>query len=203
MDDYNEIKKSITKSQHVQRCWDLSKPIPDDDIDLLVYAATNCPSKQNFKFYSLHVITNREIIESIHTMTEGGYTKTGEMTTNSQTLANVLFVFEDVETTENHKKQWIDREKSIETIPKRDADMAIGVAAGYINLLSAMLGYNTGFCACFNGKDIANKLGLNNNVRLILGVGYPDNSRNRRMHHVTDQKMGRKIKEPIEVWYHR
>lgn len=203
MNNYNDIRKFIIKSQHVQRCWDLTKSIPDDDIDLLVFAATNCPSKQNFKFYKLHVITNRKIIEKIHAMTTGGFTKAGETTTNSQTLANLLFVFEDIELSEQYKKHWVDRDNSLEWITRRDADMAIGVAAGYINMLSTMLGYSTGFCACFDSKEVSDELGLNNNVRLILGVGYSDTTRDRRTHHVTDQMMVRKIKEAIEVQFYR
>ena len=58
--------------------------MPEDDIDLLVHAATNCPSKQNFKFYNLHVVTNRDIIEKVHSMTEGLRNLEGEMSTNSQ-----------------------------------------------------------------------------------------------------------------------
>ena len=62
--------------------------------------ATNCPSKQNFKFYNLHVVTNRDIIEKVHSMTEGLRNLEGEMSTNSQTLANLLIIFEDIDTTD-------------------------------------------------------------------------------------------------------
>ena len=33
---------------------------------------------------------------------------------------------------------------------KRDADMSIGIASGYLNLISTMLNYKTGYCACFD-----------------------------------------------------
>ena len=61
--EHNDIKKAIIRSQHCQRNWDLSKQIPQDDIDLIVYAASNCPSKQNVSFYNLHAITNRDILK--------------------------------------------------------------------------------------------------------------------------------------------
>ena len=56
------ISKAIIRSQHCQRNWDLSKSIPKEDLDLLVTAATECPSKQNVAFYKAYFITNRQII---------------------------------------------------------------------------------------------------------------------------------------------
>ena len=61
--DHKDLKKSIIKSQHVQRNWDLSREMPEDDIDLLVHAATNCPSKQNFKFYTLSKVSKEDKTE--------------------------------------------------------------------------------------------------------------------------------------------
>ena len=46
------IKKSIHKSQHCNRNWDLSKSIPQEDIDLITESATQCPVKQNLNFES-------------------------------------------------------------------------------------------------------------------------------------------------------
>ena len=68
----DQIKKAVIKSQHCQRNWDLSKSMPKEDLDVLVFAATNCPSKQNVSFYKVHVITNRDVIEKIH---ENAYSK--------------------------------------------------------------------------------------------------------------------------------
>lgn len=198
-----DIKAKIKKSQHVQRCWDLSKQIPETDIDLLVYAATNCPSKQNFKFYKLHVITDRDKIEQIHSMTEGITNTEDELTTNPQTLANLLFVFESVEPTQNLKDKLLLKDHDKASIAKRDADMAIGVAGGYVNVLATMLGYGTGYCACFDGNDVSKAMGFDNEVRLMMGIGFKDPTRHRRMHHVSSKMMGRHLKEPIEVEYHR
>ena len=201
--DHKDIKESIEKSQHVQRNWDLSREIPQDDIDLLVYSATNCPSKQNYKFYNLHVVTNRDIIEKVHSMTEGLRNLEGEMSTNSQTLANLLIIFEDIDTSDRHREKWELRDNSVEHVARRDADMAIGVATGYINVLATMLGYSTGFCACFDGNEVAKVLGFKNEVRLMLGIGFAGNRKNRRIHHKTGKMMGQRIKEPISVTYHR
>ena len=86
------IKKSIHKSQHCNRNWDLSKTIPQEDVDLIVESATQCPVKQNLNFYKTHVITDRDKIEKIHNATAGFFID-GVRHTNSQTLANVLLAF--------------------------------------------------------------------------------------------------------------
>ena len=55
------IKKSIHKSQHCNRNWDLSKTIPQEDVDLIVESATQCPVKQNLNFYKYNFIKERVI----------------------------------------------------------------------------------------------------------------------------------------------
>lgn len=107
-----EIIKAIIKSQRCQRNWDLTQSIPEEDLRLLVTAATYCPSKQNIAFYKVHVVTNRDLIDQIHAHTTGFTVRRGEnneiiptirlgeddpveFIPNDQVLANVLFVFED------------------------------------------------------------------------------------------------------------
>jgi nitroreductase len=192
-----EIKKAVIRSQHCQRNWDLSKEIPQDDLDLIVHAATQCPSKQNIAFYKVHFITNRELIEKIHSKT-AGFTnyKTGELETNSQTLANLLIAFEEEDYFSRHKSDSVFRNDEMLTLDatgkltetqleslKRDLHMAIGIAAGYVNLTSSMLGYGTGCCACFNASEISEIIGVKNPIKLLMGVGFKDESRPRREHH--------------------
>jgi nitroreductase len=187
----------VISSQHCQRNWDLSKEIPQDDLDLIVHAATQCPSKQNIAFYKVHFITNRELIEKIHSKT-AGFTnyKTGELETNSQTLANLLIAFEEEDYFSRHKSDSVFRNDEMLTLDatgkltetqleslKRDLHMAIGIAAGYVNLTSSMLGYGTGCCACFNASEISEIIGVKNPIKLLMGVGFKDESRPRREHH--------------------
>lgn len=196
---HNEIKKTVIRSQHVQRNWDLTKQIPEEDLELLIHAVTNCPSKQNFAFYKAHFITNREKIESIHALTEGLRNMKGEMSTNSQTLANLLVVFEDVDPSQELIDKWKLRDKAnLETL-KRDQQMAVGVAAGYLNVIASMLGYGTGCCACYNDEEVRQKIGFDKRPLLMMGIGFKDETRNRREHHLTGEMMGRRVKEPIEV----
>ena len=94
------LEKTITKSQRCQRNWDLSREIPKEDIKTMQVSVTDCASKQNRVFYKTKFITNRDIIEKIHANTVGARVHTEEgfyseeaISTNSQTLANLVVVF--------------------------------------------------------------------------------------------------------------
>lgn len=207
-DASTHIKKAVIRSQHVQRNWDLSKEMPQDDIDLLVHAATNCPSKQNFKFYDLHVITNRNTIEEIYKHTKGLGIKNEEsgkveMTTNSQVLAHSLFIFTDTVRSAQYKEKWKNDDDALEKNWMRDQDMAIGIAAGYVNVIASQLGYGTGCCACFMNDPIQEIIGSDGKIVLMMGVGLKDDSLNRRVHHETGRMMHTFIKEPITVHYNK
>jgi nitroreductase len=189
----NGITKAIYKSQHCQRNWDLSKEIPQEDLELLITAATQCPSKQNVAYYKAHFITNRDIIEAIHSQTDGftiGFLPR-KTTTNTQVLANLLVVLEsysaDLEST-HRNDQWDQVKKGnagpgVMQLIERDRNMAVGVAAGYLNVTATLMGYSTGCCACFNPAGIKEILGLENDPVLLMGIGFKDPELNRRVHH--------------------
>lgn len=193
-DTTNYISKAIIRSQHCQRNWDLSKSIPKEDLDLLVTAATECPSKQNVAFYKAYFITNRQIIEKIHDTTKGFTTRTG-FETNTQVLANLLIVFEDYNYLPEVAKSGIYRNQETDALLhgkeyddaqnllNRDRDMAVGVAAGYLNLTASLLGYSTGCCACFDPIEVKRILDLKNKPILMMGIGFKDPNLNRRVHH--------------------
>ena len=187
------IKKSIHKSQHCNRNWDLSKSIPQEDIDLLIESATQCPAKQNLNFYKTHVITNRDKIERIHSKTEGFYFG-GVCYTNSQTLANLVIAFTEDKPIvkrdfnrefDEETERWVNISVNVESdtnATNLDRQMAVGIASGYVNLVSTMLGYETGYCTCFDIETISKE--LNEEIPLLLiGIGYTDTTRNRLEHH--------------------
>jgi nitroreductase len=212
---YMDIKKAVIKSQHCQRNWDLSKEISQEDLETIVHAATNCPSKQNIAHYKVHFITNRDIIEEIHANTEGfarNYTdETIVYETNSQVLANLLVVFEaydyklnlpDLIIRNDETQTWLQTQSLTpqqEAVMTRDRHMAVGIAAGYVNVISSMLGYSTGCCACFNSDKVKEVLNTDNDILLLMGVGYPDSTRNRREHQSSDFVFPTKKKQPIAV----
>jgi nitroreductase len=213
--DYKDIKKAVIKSQHCQRNWDLSKDISQEDMELLIHAVSNCPSKQNIAHYKVHFITNRDIIEEIHANTEGfarNYTDENiAYETNSQVLANLLIVFEAYDyklnlpdsTIRNDETQaWL-QTKSLtvqqESVMTRDRHMAVGIAAGYVNVIASMIGYSTGCCACFDLDKVKQILNTDNEILLLMGVGYADSTRNRREHHSSDFVFPTKKKQPIII----
>jgi nitroreductase len=207
---HDVITKAIHKSQHCQRNWDLSKTIPDEDLALLVTAATQCPSKQNVAFYKVHFVTNRDIIENIHknTVGFGRSMNPTDLTTNSQTLANLLVVLESYVFSSAEDK--IYRSPEVEKIKRdsehyfakpiieRDRNMAVGIAAGYLNMTATLLGYSTGCCACFDSNEIKKILNVNGDILLLMGIGFKNPNMNRRVHHVeTDFMFPTKKKQPI------
>ena len=212
--EHTEIKKAVSRSQHCQRNWDLSKKIPQEDLDLIVHAATQCPSKQNIAYYKLHFITNRDIIEAVHDKTSGFINyETGDSETNSQTLANLLIAFEEEDYIDRHttdkvfrndellaydNNEMTQRQKDLLT---RDRFMAIGIASGYVNLTSSMLGYSTGYCACFDADDIANIISAKNPINLLMGVGFANANKNRLVHHKSDFVFPAKSKQEIRTYF--
>ena len=209
------IKKSIFKSQHCQRNWDLGKEMPEDDLDTLMIAATQCPSKQNIAFYKLHFVTNRDLIERIHGHTKGFVMKHGETrdkteyTTNAQVLANLLIVFEEHLDLSNaydagRNEQVIDlmsgnSKESYMKLIEKDRMMAIGVAAGYLNLTASLMGYSTGCCTCFMPNEVQKEMGIKGRPLLLMGIGWSDATRNRRIHQVQDFMFPTRPKQPIPV----
>jgi len=196
---HTDIKKAVIRSQHCQRNWDLSKEIPEDDLDLLIHAISNCPSKQNHAFYKVHAVTNRSVIEELHRHTEGFLLPTGEWTTNSQILANLVLVFEPVEPSSKQKEKNSEFENGSSWVTERDTNMAIGLAAGYANLTASILGYATGCCACFDEVKIKELLNMKRNPALLMGIGFKGTGKNRRIHHENNQIFPTKKKEEISI----
>ena len=186
------LKKAIHKSQHVQRNWDLSKSIPEEDLEMIAEAITQAPSKQNVTFFKPYFITDREKIEAVHRETPGFYIEDGKqgdkapngnrLTTNPQVLANLLIVFaKDFDSEDAKTKTDVSH---VDHVMETDMHQAIGVAAGYTNLTSALLGYSTGCCSCCNKDEIQRILDIPHKPVLLMGVGIADDSKPRREHHL-------------------
>ena len=189
------LERTIAKSQQCNRNWDLSKQIPEEDIKTMKQAVTQCSSKQNRVFYKVLYTQDRDKIEKIHDATDGftyGLQKDEEdnylTTTNPQVLANTLFVF-----AKDRDENMVARTAEEDTLGieearndiegKTDEDRAIGIAAGYLTLTANLLGYESGCCQCFENNTVKNVLGLDEDVFLLMGVGYGDKTRVRKEHH--------------------
>jgi nitroreductase len=201
----NYFKKSVVKAQHCQRNWDLEKEIPQEDLDLMVHCITQCPSKQNMDFYEVYVIQDREIQEQIYEVSDTFEKKRK----NPQLLANVLFVFVEKEPTKLRTKQardlWLTEDKQFKDWKQyhKDQNQAVGVAAGFLNMVATSLGYSTGCNTCMDLEAVAKIMLLSDEKKPILamGVGFKDTERNRRMEHMTDQKITSFQKVDIPVHY--
>ena len=208
--EHQDIYKAVHRAQHVQRNWNLEATMPENDVEIILEAAQQATSKQNRAFYKVHAVQNREIIEQIHHWTRGFGTNDGRITTNPQTLAHLVLVFEKYDDPKHlpkvrHNHKWMKQELNDENYRAqllRDQHMAVGVAAGAINITAAMMGYGTGCCACFDYDNIQSILGLDDQALLIMGIGIPGN-KNRRVHHLDDSITFPTFKkEPIEVVTH-
>ena len=201
------IKKSIYKSQHCNRNWDLSKSIPQEDIETIITAVTQCSSKQNLDFYSVYAIQDRNMIEDIY---ESTVTEKGRK--NPQVLAQLLLIFaENSKMTQNNpearnRNKEIKELTNITPIKKEIAQVlhddlheSIGVAAGTANIVSAMLGYETGCCKCFDNNKL-DKM-FDETPILMMGIGIRDKSRNRREEHKEGFLIDTFKKIPIKVSY--
>ena len=225
-----EIEKSVIRSQHTQRNWNLDKKIPKEDVNTLLQAVTNCPSKQNIAFYKVHFIQDRDMIEEIHEHTEGFGTypslnsskhvnKAGPVyipvekritETNPQTLANLLVIFEKYDFLKDLKKDFHRNMATREYINNgklsdarvaeldRDKQIALGIAAGYLNLTAALMGYRTGCCQCMDRNAIKEIAMLEEKPLLLMGVGFPQKGVNRKRHHIRDFTFPSLKKQPIK-----
>ena len=181
-----DLEKAIDKSQRCNRNWDLSKQISDEDLRTMQVAVSKCPSKQNRVFYRVYYIQDRDIIEAIHLATDGYIYNFEEnlSITNSQVLANTLFVFvrdreeAPIPRTKQEFDSGIDKGRF-----QRDEDRSLGIAAGYLSLTANLLGYDTGYCQCLDQKQIKKILGTDEEILLLVGVGFRDTQRSRLEHH--------------------
>ncbi len=207
--EHKDIYKAVHRAQHVQRNWNLEASMPENDVEIILEAAQQATSKQNKAFYRVHAIQNRELIEKIHAETMGfGYDD--KITSNPQTLAHLVLIFEayvepgTLETAVDHQRRMGNQMPlaHFKTQLKRDQHMAVGVAAGAINITAAMLGYGTGCCACFRPQQVQELLDMENEPMLIMGIGIPGD-KNRRVHHLDENFIFPTFdKEPIEVVTH-
>ena len=215
MIDKSTVKYIIQKSQHCHRNWDLTKTIPAEDIDLLVEAVTQCPSKQNAAFYKCHFITNRDVIEQVYDTTSGFEFPT-TMQKNPQVLANLLVVFEQLTLQDmlainvdsvylnTYFEEFRHPHGLISDLAKKriliDMHMSIGIATGYLNLLANQLGYATGYCGCFDIDSLKSVLGIQGQPIVMLGIGYGNITKNRRVHQLKPEiRYPTKIKVTIPV----
>lgn len=208
----DKIKKSVDVSQRAQRNYDLSKNIPEKDIETLIYAAANSPSKQNETHYELHVFTNQDFIRRIYEQTKlfllmdkdddfdelygeknGRFWQSDKRSVhNSQILANLLVVYFEVQGsprggTHAHAQNSSDNQESSHKYSEQ-LSYSIGVSSGQLALSAALLGYKTGFCSAFRKGAVADICHTKKMPKLLVGIGYENPGVDRRYHAETLNK---------------
>lgn len=194
-----KLKNSHLTGQHCQRNYDLEQTMPEADVELLIHAATQAPSKQNLDFFSVYAIQDRSTIERIYQVTK---TEKGRL--NPQVLGQLLLVFvknPDVVTVNERNGESRERNEESLRFLNEDMHQAIGVAAGFSNLTASMLGYRCGCNKCFDIKAVKEILNLQDGEDpiLMMGIGIKDATRNRRVEHNTGKMIDTFKKIPLKV----
>ena len=145
------LEQLVEQSAWCQRNWDLSKSIPEKDIETFRYAVKTCPSKQNRAFYKAVFIQDRDIIEKLHD-TSDSFTARWEpylAISNPQILANLVVVFvsnrdytEKPRTEAEYDLGVVDgKDKVKNPMAQRDEDKSVGIAIGYLTMIANILFY--------------------------------------------------------------
>ena len=194
----DNIIKTVDKTQRCQRNWDLNKQIPKEDLDTIIYAIANAPSKQNLQYFNLHIVTDRKKIQSIY---EGTDVLSGRRK-NPQVLGNVLFVFTQV--IPDKATYFLNKKKDKQCGYDKDLFICTGIAAGYGALVAGLLGYETGFCKCFPKiNDLKKILNTKEDFSVMLGVGYGDKTKDRKEDHITKKLIETFDKTgELKIFYH-
>ena len=169
---HDKIKNAIEVTQRAQRNYNLTKTIPQKDIDTLIHAASNGPSKQNETHFNLRVYTDPTIIKKIHEATkmytmfsddnvdevfndrDGQYHYKDEYSvTNSQIYANAVFIWCDDTANLRGGTHILGARKEASFISKQtlfeQKSFSVGISSGQLTMAAALLGYKTGYCSAF------------------------------------------------------
>jgi len=192
MNNLDQQKEIIDSIRQCQRNWDLSRDIPQEHLDHLVYVATHSPSKQDEAYYNLHVITNKDLIQELLNYTFAFSVlvvpdKFNINLRNTQMGANAYFLW-------TRKNPPTRREMSFKGViyptddirRKENAYVMIGIAMGLVAYAAGSLEYKTGFNSNHGQSHGSihiwkNKLGIpeNEDITFGLGIGFPQEGRSR------------------------
>ena len=210
---HDQIKAAVNSAQRAQRNYDLSKTVLEQDLQTLIYAAVNSPSKQNETHYALYVYTDQNIIQEIYKQTklfsllkdkediqnafkeeDGKFWQSEDLSVyNSQILSNVLFVYAEDHGTPRGGNSMIAQDTTdIYTesykIYKEQVDYSIGISVGQVIMSAALLGYKTGLCSAFQKDRLQAIVNSKYDVKLLLGIGFENSKVDRRLHAETLNK---------------
>ena len=172
---FNKIQKRMIKASKIagqcRRNWTYEK-FDDSDLHTITTAATNMPTKQNVLNYELVVSTNTTVNEKFYRVSvpEDEKKEIFNPWNNGQVNAPLLYIWcESPQVEKTMKKE--QQHHSLKLI-------SVGISSGAAALTATYLGYETGFCKCFDNTLVQNILKTYTGVEkltplLMLGVGHP------------------------------
>jgi hypothetical protein len=213
MTDLDQQKKIIDVIRQCQRNWDLSKDIPQEHLDHLIYIATHSPSKQDEAFYNLHVITNKDLIQELLNYTFGFSVlvvpnEFAINLRNTQMGANAYFLWvrKDPITRREFRYDGI-QHPTDHDMRVKNAYTMIGISMGLVAYAAGSLGYKTGFntnhmvgSLGYTGGKFSmwkSKLGIpeNEHIAYGLGIGFPQEGRARNDTDEIEFRIGKDLTE--------
>lgn len=200
----DNILKAVDVVQRAQRNYDRSRSIPQKDLDTLIYAAENSPSKQNETHYQLNVYTNDTIeklyrttkeftlwtpedLKDVFDDTNEGQLKRKESHTvyNSQVYGSALFVYF---LTDGNLRSGHHAVSKLNNASQRSKDKlyehqlySIGVSTGQLILTAGLLGYRTGLCSAFKASPVRDICKTELTPKLMVGIGFENIGVDRRL----------------------
>lgn len=205
IEDIKTLKTAVTQCSSKQnRVFYKVKFITNRDIIQKIYRTTGGAGyvSNNWKTLEELGLTREEAIKkdmAEHVRKPGYFSEKiyddTDMSTNPQVLANLLVAFvRDRDPSENYRTReerlhgrYLDENLEHEFV-KGDEKTALGIGAGYLTLTANMLGYSSGCCQCGDFEKISEHLGESERTLLLMGIGYPDTSRSRLLHHKSNKR---------------
>ncbi len=105
--------------------------------------------------------------------------------TNSQVYANALFVYvaEHGDTRgSQHRAAKENPNSNAAKVYGEQVAYSMGISVGELILSAGLLGYTTGICSALDTKPIRDILGIKQNPKLLVGVGFPNSHLERTQH---------------------
>ena len=180
--NYNILESSKIAGK-CQRNW-IDSPIDEFDLNTIVEACMNMPTKQNVLMYELVVVQDKESREFLYDnsdVPELPQTHHTRWRNGQMNAPTILMWFRS--SVLNHKKYWNTLSHTRQDLINLNAGISMGAAA----LTATQLGYFVGFNCCFSSLEKINEFGKKVNTEFddrsflcALGIGKPikDLSRN-------------------------
>lgn len=171
----DSLPSAAWSARRCQRNWN-SNPVKNKDVEALIDIAISMPSKQARSYFELIVSSDLEFNKSLRLLSTDPENKFHPVWQNNQVEAPLLFMWvateQIIDELKDNNKMFHGNELN------EDGIYSVGISSGAVALSANYMGYKTGFCRCFKGKEVTALMEktINKDIRKIfvmLGVGNP------------------------------